>query len=224
MILNCNVAEFLRLATVLIVSVIFNISLGAPTLAQSAANTDQTESRVTAAMGHLQHFQVSHSLDDLKAASNGLYSAANVRTIKSADIVARRRSVVAGFAQVLHQIDLQSDPSFDVTDLGARPSACVPPPAEPSGRQLPPCSDPNFISDPATRSKYIDSINANKLKVQQYNRNVSLHYFDDEVMQDIKSVLQSFRSRAPKDDAALDSILRQADISSARRAKIDAML
>jgi hypothetical protein len=212
-----------RVVSALVAIMVCYVSVGDPGLAQTN-RPDQSEARIAAAMAHFERFRSSNSLADLRSASEGLSSAADPRTIKPSEIVARRRSIVSGFAQVLRQIELQTDPSFDATKPDSRPPGCLIPPEEPSGRTLPACADPNAISDPATRAKYVAAIKANNVKVERFNKSISLYNLDNETMLNMETVLHVFHARTPSDGPAIDNILRQTGLSEARRLKIDAMI
>jgi hypothetical protein len=224
MIPNRSAVCLCRIAWVVTVVISCNVWLSLPSLAQTTDKADRSEPRIAAAMAHYRRFQSSNSLDELRATAQGLYLAADLSTIKPSDVVARRRSIVSGFAQVLHQIELQKDPSFDATDPNSQPAGCVIPPEEPSGRGLQPCADPNAITDPATRAKYVAAINANNLKLQRFSRNLSLYNLENEAMADIEMTLLVFHAKAPSDGPAIDNILRKAGLSDTRRLKINAMI
>jgi hypothetical protein len=198
-------------------------SLSLVASAQATNNPDKTEARIATAMTGLQRFQSSHSLDDLRATSHALFSAVDRTAIKTGDFPARRRSVVTAFAQVLSQIEALSDPTFDPNDVKNFPQVCLTPDREPDGRQLPSCADPNDISDSATRARYVAAIKANELKIKRIGEQHTLRNLDHGTMQELQIVLRGFHSNAPSDGVALDNILRQAGISDARRAKINAM-
>jgi hypothetical protein len=206
----CTKVKMFRIVCGSMSAIVFLAALALSGSAETTNRPDESEARIASAMAHFQRFQSSHSIDDLKATSRGLFSAADPRTIKPADIIARRRSIVAGFAKVLHQIDLLTDPTFDPNDPKNAAETCVTPPREPSGRQLFSCADPKDIPDPATRAEYIAAINANSLKIQRGNKYLSARYLDDEVMQELQIVLRGFHSKTPPDGVALDNILRQA--------------
>jgi len=219
-----NKANIFRVARGSIVAVICWAALPLLALAQSASTSDQTEAHIANAMLGLQRFQSSHSLDDLRATSRGLLSSFIVPRIKPGDLIARRRSLITGFGEVLHQVDLLSDPTFDPNSPENTPQICLTPPQEPSGRQLASCADPNDISDPATRAQYIAAIDKNNLKIQRRNQYTSLRALDDEVMSEVQITLRLFHAKTTGDTPALDNILRHAGISDVRRAKIDAMI
>jgi hypothetical protein len=188
--------------------------------AQTPNNNDQTESRITAAMAGVHRFQSSHSIDDLRATSNALISAIDQRAIRTGDVRAHRRSVVAAYAQVLQQLEAISDPSVDPSE---RPMLCITPPREPSGRQLPSCADPKDISDPATRAQYIAALNANSMKTQRLNAQARIENLAGDTTSLLEIALGRFHTRTPPDTAALDDILRRAGLSEARRSKIHSM-
>jgi hypothetical protein len=183
-------------------------------------NSDQTESRIAAAMAGYQRFQSTHSIEDLRATSHALYSAIDQRALITGDVVGHRRSVLAAYARVLQQIDAISDPAFNPSEL---PSLCVTPPREPSGRQLPACADPKDISDPATRAQYAAAVNANAAKLERRNAQARVYLVGDETMSLLEIVLRRFHSRASADTTALDDILRRAGLSEARRSRIHSM-
>ncbi|HEY0381949.1 MAG TPA: hypothetical protein VGC72_07095 [Candidatus Elarobacter sp.] len=202
------------------IGLVFSISLLLAAAAPTTNSGDQTESRIVAAMAGFHRFPSSRSIEDLRATSRALFSAIDQRAIRRGDVLRHRRTVVAAYAQVLQRIDALSDPAFDPSEL---PSACVAPPREPDGRQLPACADPKDIQDVATRAQYVAAINANSAKIQRRNTQARIYLLGDETANLLELVLSRFRSRAPSDSVALDEILRRAGLSEARRSKIHSM-
>lgn len=202
--------------------ILVSASLTFPASAQTGNGNggDQTEMRIAAALAGIQRFQSSHSVEDLRSTAHALYSAIDQRALRTGDVVGHRRSVVAGYAQVLAQIDALVDPTVDLTTL---PSRCVTPPREPSGRQLPACADPKDITDAATRAQYVAALDANATKLQRRNAQARVQLAIDETTGLLEIVLHRFHNRAPSDAPALDEILRRYGLTDAQRSKIHAM-
>jgi hypothetical protein len=189
----------------------------------AAPKKDQTKARVASALQGLQRFYGSHSLEDLHATVDVLTSAVDMTTIKRKNLIARRRTVVQAWAQVLREVELSYDPSFDPSNPNDRPATCLVPPREASGRQLPSCADPQDLTDPAARAAYVAALQANELKTERASRYQELRNIDDDAMLSLRLNLADFHAVTRSDSANLDGILRDAGLSDARRAKIDAM-
>jgi hypothetical protein len=186
----------------------------------AAPKKDQTKARIATALQGLQRYYSSHSLEDLHGAVDALTSAVDMNAIKHRNRLVRRRTVVQAWAQVLREVELSYDPTFDPND---RPATCLVPPREASGRQLPSCADPSDIQDPAARAVYVAALQANDHKIQQANHYQELRNIDDDAMLSLRLNLAGFHTVTPADSAALDGILRRAGLSESRRTKIDAM-
>jgi hypothetical protein len=199
---------------------ILGASLSVAVPAQTSSNVDQTEGRIATAMAGFHRFRSSHSIEDLRATSHALFSAIDQRAVRTGDVVGHRRSVVTAYAQVLQQIDTLFDPTIDWNQI---PTACVTPPREPDGRQLPACSDPKDISDSATRAQYIAAVAAKSAEIQHRNAQAIVYLLADETTSRLEIILGKFHTRTPSDTAALDDILRRAGLSEARRTKIHSM-
>jgi hypothetical protein len=193
------------------------------TVAATAAPVkDETDVRVASSLQGLQRFYVSHSLKDLQATIDTLGSAVNIARTQRKQYVARRRSVVQAWAQVLRTIELSADPTFDPKNH-SHVEFCVTPPREANGQQLPPCANPNSIEDPQVRATYIAAINENVLKNERLTYQLRLRYLEDDAMLSLRLNLKDFRRVAPPDTTALDGILEQSGLSEIRRAKIRIM-
>jgi hypothetical protein len=194
-------------------------TLAMPALAGVKA-TDDTESRISAAMAGSRHYAQSHSIDDLRASSSALQNAVDLRRIAPADVVARRRSLVAAYAELLHQIE-SFDPTYNPDDPENLSYMCLIPPPEPNGRQLGSCADPNDIADPATRAKYITALNANATKANRAHNYVQMQILKGSTLNALGFNLQYFHARAGGDSMALDAIIRRAGVTDTLRASIE---
>lgn len=192
--------------------------------AQSAIVADRSLPRIAAATALLDRYRSSHALDDLRAAESDLFSANDFSSIRPDELVTRRRAVTSGYARVLHELEALIDPTFDPNDRNNYPSTCVTPPREPGGHQYGSCTDPKVVQDPATRAAYVSAIEANAAKIRRMNTQSRVHTLANEVTDSLRRVLREYRTRAPADTTALDTILRQAGISEARRTVIHATL
>lgn len=191
--------------------------------AQTPAAADRGLPRLVAANALLDRYRSTHSLDDLQAAESKLFSATDFSTMRHSDLVARRRAVTSGYARVLHELEMLVDPTFDPNDPKNYPLLCVTPAREPSGRQLGSCADPNDVQDPATRAAYVAAVEQNAARTRRINTQRRAHTLAAETTDDLAHVLRRYRPLAPDDSPALDTILRQAGVSDARRATIEAM-
>ena len=219
-----SLAKWHRAHSGRLVCLALGLSVACSAAASGAApKKDQTKARVASALQGLQRFYGSHSLEDLHATVDVLTSAVDMTTIKRKNLIARRRTVVQAWAQVLREVELSYDPSFDPSNPNDRPSTCLVPPREASGRQLPSCADPAEIVDPAARAAYVAALQANERKIARANHYQELRNIDDDAMLSLRLNLGSFHTITRADTAKLDGILRAAGLSDARRATIDAM-
>lgn len=187
-----------------------------------------TSSHVTSSAQALQRYKTSHSLVDLEAATVAMEGSVDVELLTPENFIATRRNFVEGYATLLAAIERAYEPNYNPYDPKNMPDVCVQPPREPDGRMQPPCSDPNEVRDIRTREQYIAAIKANEIRREQARRYISILHLDERAMGILRLELGVFRDIAPEgvsaDYAAIDSILQRAGLSSARRAKIDAML
>lgn len=219
-----SLAKWHRAHSGRLVCLALGLSVACTAAASGAApKKDQTKARVASALQGLQRFYGSHSLEDLHATVDVLTSAVDMTTIKRKNLIARRRTVVQAWAQVLREVELSYDPSFDPSNPNDRPATCLVPPREASGRQLPSCADPQDLTDPAARAAYVAALQANELKTERASRYQELRNIDDDAMLSLRLNLADFHAVTRSDSANLDGILRDAGLSDARRAKIDAM-
>jgi hypothetical protein len=195
--------------------------LACGSVASAAPTQKQTGGRLANSLAGLHRYFSSRSLDDLQSTVSALTSIVDVPRMRTRHYIARRPAIVQAWAQVLRAIELSYDSTVDLNDL---PVSCVTPPMEASGKQLPPCADPNEITDLQTRAKYISAIQANELKMARVNFQTRLRLIDDQAMLSLRMNLDSFRAVTHPDFVALDQILGQAGLSATRRKKIDAIL
>ena len=198
------------------------MSITVTSSAQTTIPADRGLARLAAANVLLNRYRSSHSLEDLRTASSTLLSANDFSMNRPEDLVARRRAVTSGYATILRELESLTDPTFDPSDPKSLPLMCVTPPREPSGRQLGSCVDPNDIQDPATRAAYLVAIDENAARTRRLNTQQRVHTLALETTDRLARVLRRYRSRVPDDGAAIDAILRQAGVSDARRATIEA--
>lgn len=203
----------------LVVACLVN-SMGSIASAQTPSTGDPTDARIASAMAGYYRFQSSRSVDDLRNTAINLVSVIDQRALRTGDVTGHRRSVVAAFAKVLSGLEAISDPGFDPSQ---RPSACVTPPREPSGRQALHCAAPEDVLDPAARAQYQAAIDENSMKIIHFSEQMRISHATADTMGMLELVLHRFHRRAPDDSAALDDILQKAGLSKDRRAKIHAM-
>jgi hypothetical protein len=187
---------------------------------QTPGTGDQTDGKIANAMAGYYRFQSSHSVEDLRNAAINLVSAIDQRALRTGDVTAHRRSAVAAFAKVLVVLEAIADPGFDPSQ---RPSTCVTPPREPSGRQALRCAAPEDVMDPGTRAQYQAAIDANSVKIQRFSEQMRIYNATSDTLGMLELVLHRFHRRSPDDSAALDDILQKAGLSKDRRTKIHGM-
>jgi len=188
-----------------------------------AVISDQTETRVSAALNGLQTSYTDEAAPRLQNIVSDLTVAVNVRTIDPSNYIARRRLVVQAWARIFSALDKSYDSSFDVHDDRNAPGECLDPPREADGTQLPSCADPNDVKDPVARAKYLADIAANEQKIKRWNAYGHFNNIDLEAKLGLRMQLSAFRAVASPDAAYLDGLLRRAGLSDKRRKDIDAM-
>lgn len=106
-----------RAVHVAIATCTFFAAVGATAVPQSSGG-DETSRRIAAAMaaGEAQ-FQASHAVEDLRKTAIALSETVDQRALRTGDVTAHRRSLVAAFADVLRQVDALADPAFDSSVL-----------------------------------------------------------------------------------------------------------
>lgn len=195
-----------------------------PTPAISATPIDKSDARIADALQSLQRFSSLRSLNDLQEAIFALTSAIDIRAIRRSDLLAKRRQIVGAWGRIFKAIEASTDPAFDLSNRNNIPDDCVTPPMQADGRQLPSCAAPADVTDPVARAKYIAAINANDLKKQRAAYQARLRYLDGGAMSSLQMELSIFRRVAPGNAPELMTILRGEGLSSARLAKIQAMM
>lgn len=207
-----------------VLSLVVSLLIVASTAASATPVNDETEARVAVSLQDLQRFNGSRSLDDLNTTITSLLSAVNISQIRPANYVARRRTVVQAWAQVLEAIEKSYDPAFDPKNPNDVPAICLIPPREDDGRQMPSCADPRDVRDPKARAAYVAALKDNALRTRRANYYGRLRLLDEDAMSSLEANLRVFSTVAPRDSAALDEILLKAGLSNARRTQIDALL
>ncbi|HTU69312.1 MAG TPA: hypothetical protein VMF11_03240 [Candidatus Baltobacteraceae bacterium] len=195
--------------------------LALPLATNAAMTDDQVQQRVSSSMQDLQRFKAEHSFSDLENAINTLYSFGDIRSIAPANYVARRRSLVEAWAQILKTIEESYDPTYNPHDLNDLYNDCLTAPQA----TTPTCFDYQDIKDPKARADFITAIKANAVKAQKGLYYTRLRSLDDDAMTSLKVDLQIFSAAgAPPDGAALDAIIQQAGLSKSRQTAVDAMV
>jgi hypothetical protein len=88
-------------------------ALTAAAIAQSS-DGDETNRRIAAVMAAgSARFQASHAVEDLRKTAIALSETVDQRALRTGDVTAHRRSLLAAFANLLRQIDVLADPAFD---------------------------------------------------------------------------------------------------------------
>lgn len=189
-----------------------------PAAAQAPPVTDPVHLGVASALSKLQRYSTTNSLDDLRSAIYQMQSSLDIGTLTPSNFVADRRGLVSGWASILHAIEQAYDPKYNPNE---HPGCPVPP-----NGQLP-CSDPSAIQDADARAKYAQKLADFQASLARSYHEAEIEKVDRLAMTSLGAQLNQMRSLAPDsvgpDYAALDQILRQADLSSTRRASIDAM-
>jgi hypothetical protein len=139
--------------------------------------------------------------------------AANIDALKSQTFVAQRRALVRGWAKVFKTVEQSYDSTYDPNDPHNRIQWGLP--------------DPQYIQDPKARALAVLASAANQQNIKRAGHYHDLMVIDLRAQGLLRVSLDLFRNvepdGTPPDFAALDGILQQARISSARRTKIDAM-
>ncbi len=177
-----------------------------------ASNT-ALDSHVSASSQALQRFSSSRSLSDLRAAVVEMETALQLDSFPSASFVSQRRTLVRGWAAVVKTIEGAYDPTYDFNNPSNRPQWGLP--------------DPNSITDPSAHAQAVAAVAANDVRIKKAAYYHDLSVLDATAQAALQNALDLLRSVEPEgtsaDFPALDAILRQSGMSSARRAKIDAL-
>ncbi|HEY0614742.1 MAG TPA: hypothetical protein VGC96_08875 [Candidatus Elarobacter sp.] len=183
------------------------------TVTAALAGMDEITSHVAGASRSVQAFSRSRSFEYLRSAIREMAAAGNLRALTPATFVVRRRTLVRGWAEVLKAIEQSYDRTYDPNDPNNRPRLGLP--------------DPRYARDAQARAAAEAAIAANQQKVTRAAYYHDLAIMDMLAEATMKAELAQFRRVEPDgtdaDFPALDEILRRAGLSSARRAKIDAM-
>jgi hypothetical protein len=186
---------------------------GSVTATAATPASDEVSAHVDGSSRALQIFARSHSLADLRSAVDEMEAAVNLHALKPDNFVAQRRTLVRGWAQLVKTIEQSYDPTYDPNDRNNRPISGLP--------------DPQSIPDPNGRAWAEAALAANSEKIRRASYYHDLLIIDMRAQTELKTSLDLFRKVEPDgtlpDFAALDGILRQAGLSTARRTKIDAM-
>jgi hypothetical protein len=193
-----------------------------------ASASTQSDARVSAALQALQRYKTSDSLRDLSSAVTMMDGTIDLTALTPQNFTAKRRNLVQAWAKILAAIEQSYDPTFDPADPRNLPSACVVPPKESDGTQLPACADPNELKDPNARESYVAAIQTNNQLIERSNYYQQVLRLDERAMRGLQMSIQLLKSVEPEgtgtDFSALDAIVQQAGISQARRTKIDGFL
>ena len=188
----------------------------------NATVPNATSTRIDLSSQALARFASSHSMSDLRSAVDALDGTIDIGNLTPENFISTRRAIVGAYARVLKAIEQSYDPTFNPSNPADLPEVCV---KAPEG--LPSCTDPMDVKNAQARAAYVAAIQANALKANRAARYQQLYNLDQGAMVGLSMSLDLLRKVAPTnigpDFAALDGILRQAGLSDARRAKIDAM-
>lgn len=183
-----------------------------------AASADTMSAAVSGSRTHLKIYLNSHSLVDLQDAATSMQSALSLNQITAQNFIQERRTFVQGWANVLHSVENAYDPTFD-------PNLHMHCPV-PAGGALQPCADPKYISDVGARAAYMAELNAYSQFLNKRQLYIRLEIIDRGAMNYLEGGLDLLRKVAPdgtpSDFTALDAILQNAGLSTARRDAIDA--
>jgi hypothetical protein len=193
------------------VSICLVLSLGASSRATPTSGAFETH--IANSSAALQRFAASHSFADLRTAADEMGFAGDVNEFKPQTFIAQRRTLVRGWANVIRAIEQSYDPTYD--------------PNDPANRLYWGLPDPQSIQDPKVRASAVAALAANQRNIERSAYHRQVWVLDRQAQTGLHLTLDLLRKvepdGTPSDFAALDGILQQAGISSARRAKIDAM-
>ncbi|MBV8723715.1 MAG: hypothetical protein JO078_11570 [Candidatus Eremiobacteraeota bacterium] len=196
-----------------------------PPVAAASGNTsspvdDLDRAKVSSALQILQRFNSSHSLKDAEEAIRTMQSAYQGYTFTPENLIARRRTLVWAWAQIIFAVQRSYDPNWNPMDPANLPERCLYPPPEAAG-QMPTCDDPDAVKDPKLRAQYIRDIQANELKKTKAEEWQRHQIVDEEAMAVFEGRIDFLHEMSPKgvpsDAAALDGIVREANLSDATR-------
>jgi hypothetical protein len=181
--------------------------------------------RVEDALGKLETYKLSRSLDDLQTAIYAMQQSLDVDLFRANAFTFQRRAFVSGWAQVLRSIEDAYDPRFDPDEHLPCP---LPRPGEPQGTLFPVVCDPKLIGEPyndAVRNRELQDLERYRVSYEHYR---GVKRLDDESMTTLEMSINLLSEIAPagtpSDYLALDHIFLDSAISDSRRIKIEAML
>jgi len=184
------------------------------TSAAAVPATDELTAHVDASVQRVQAYTFSRSFADLRSAIDEMERAANLSGLRPETWVVQRRTFVRGWAQLLAAIEQSHDPTYDPNDPKDRPIMNLPEPQ-------------SFPDNPKTQAWAAVAIAANPKKLARAYYYHDLQIIDMRAQATMKAALDLWRrvepNGTPADFEALDAILQQAGLSTARRTKIDAM-
>jgi hypothetical protein len=202
---------------------VITTQLRGPTLIVARISTIQLattiEGRVENALGKLEVYRRSRSLDDLQTAIYAMQSSLDIDLLTADTFTLQRRTFVSGWAQVLRAIESAYDPKFD-------PDKRLPCPLPRFYNGfLPLGCDPKLIHEPkndSVRNKEMEDLDRYRVGYEYYSK---VKRLDDMAMSTLDSSLRLLRRIAPngtsEDSSALDTTLRSAGLTDTRRQKID---
>ncbi|HEY0395113.1 MAG TPA: hypothetical protein VGD01_11525 [Candidatus Elarobacter sp.] len=175
--------------------------------------TDDLASHAAGATRAVQAFSRTHSTEDLRTAVFEMLAAGNLNGLKPSTFVAQRRTLIRGWAELFKAIDDAYDPTYDPDDPKNLPA-----------RNLP---DPRDIPDQKLRAEIAAEVAANPQKIARRAHYFDLYRVDMLAQNSLKMQWDQLRRVEPDgtdaDFAALDRILQQTALNTARRTKINAM-
>jgi hypothetical protein len=171
--------------------------------------------RVAIAQRLISAFRATRSLDTIEAAMNAL-SGFNMRYETAATCVATRRETARSWTTLISAINEARDPTFDVTDESQLPTANV---DVPGPSQYPSGTDPSDVKDPQVRAAYERLIAENSQKTRRLNYQLALRDDAHYAVVKLSILIYNTSSQCPRDDAALRTIVQNADITKQQRAE-----
>lgn len=198
----------------------------ASTPASAQPRTDKVAARVQAALQQLQRYRTSRSLADLRTTVDMMGGAADIDSFSFQNHVAQRRTFVSGFVGVLKAIEQAYDPTYDPHNAANIPEiGCLPVQTTSGLRHV---CNPADIKDAGLKAAYATAERANQEKIRRANYYREVAYTDSLAMAVFEVHLRQIQRLAPDsagtDFAALDSIVRSANLTPSRQSKIEAML
>jgi hypothetical protein len=175
---------------------------------------------VEVAQKRLEEFERTHSVEALNKAVRALEGVERTEPATAPPLEVRSRGALAWITLFRH-LDQHLDPNFDPNDS---PSLNVSPPATSKGVKYPSGVDPKAIPDAKARAKYIELLDQNRAKAEQYNFQHQLRQVNERALEGFHEYAKHAFAFSRSDSAELHRILDSAPLATARKKQLTARM